>query len=66
MSRQALRHAVKIVGSQAALAREIKVSQPRLWAWLNKVDRIPAEFCAAIETATGGKITRKQLRPDIF
>ncbi len=62
-----LERAVSHAGSQASLARKISVSSQRLWVWLNKPPRrVPAEFCAAIEKATGGKVTRKQLRPDLF
>jgi DNA-binding transcriptional regulator YdaS (Cro superfamily) len=28
--------------------------------------QVPAERCVAIEAATGGKVTRYELRPDIF
>lgn len=31
--------------------------------WL-KVGRVPAEHCVAVERATSGKVTRKDLRPE--
>jgi len=60
--------AVEIMGGQSALARAIggTVKQAHVWHWLHKSEEVPAEHCAAIERATGGKVTRKQLRPDIF
>lgn len=61
-----LDRAVAHAGSQSDLARKIAVSPQRLWSWINKTKRVPAEFCAAIESATGGRVTRKQLRPDLF
>lgn len=33
--------------------------------WLRR-NRVPAEHCRAIETFTGGAVTRYDLRPDIF
>lgn len=64
---EALKKAVDIAGSQSALARAIggKVKQAHVWNWL-KAGTVPAEHCAAIERATGGKVTRADLRPDVF
>lgn len=28
--------------------------------------RVPAEYCRRLEHATGGKVTRYQMRPDVF
>lgn len=64
-----LQTAVDLVGGQAALARAIggTVKQAHVWHWLNRGGaRVPAEHCAAIERATAGKITRQDLRPDVF
>lgn len=58
--------AVELVGGQAQLARMIGVSQPHVWHWLHKAERVPAEHVIAIEKATGGRITRAQLRPDLY
>ena len=59
--------AIEIVGGQSALARAIggSVKQAHVWYWLN-ADRVPPEHCAAIEAATAGKVTRHELRPDVF
>jgi DNA-binding transcriptional regulator YdaS (Cro superfamily) len=32
--------------------------------WANRVRQIPIERCPAIERATGGAVTRRDLRPD--
>jgi len=62
-----LQKAVKITGSQSALARSLGLKQAHIWNWLNKGGRrVPAEYCQAIEEATGGQVTRHDLRPDIF
>lgn len=77
MSKQSLSKAVEIVGGQLSLAKAIrhripgcKVTQAFVWKWLNSKsdkDQVPpAEYCRAIEAATGGKITRYDLRPDVF
>ena len=59
--------AVELAGGQSALARAIggDVKQAHVWYWLQK-GVVPAEHCGAIETATGGKVTREELRPDVF
>jgi DNA-binding transcriptional regulator YdaS (Cro superfamily) len=65
----ALKRAVDILGSQSALARALgePVKQAHVWYWLNDGGgKVPAEYCAAIERATEGKITRHDLRPDVF
>lgn len=68
-----LQTAIEIVGGQSALARYltsaigVNIKQPHVWLWLNKSKKgVPAEYCSHIEKATGGVITREQLRPDVF
>jgi DNA-binding transcriptional regulator YdaS (Cro superfamily) len=63
----ALQKSVDIVGGQSALAKSIDVSPQLVWHWLrNKAGLVPAEHCVKIEKATGGLITRADLRPDVF
>lgn len=59
----ALKKAVEIAGGQTQLARQIGVSQPAVWNWLNK-SPIPAEHVLPVEKATG--VSRHELRPDIY
>ena len=54
------------MGSQTALARALGVSHARVWNWLNRDDSVPAEVCRGIESATGGRVTVHELRPDVF
>lgn len=62
-----LQKAVDLVGGQAALAEKIGKKQPHVWNWLNRGNkRAPGEFCIAIEQATDGRVTRYELRPDVF
>jgi DNA-binding transcriptional regulator YdaS (Cro superfamily) len=64
--RPLIQRAIKAVGSQKKLADAIGLSQQGVSYLLHTAPRIRAEVAIAIERATGGKITRKQLRPDIF
>lgn len=66
MSKRHLQRAVKIAGGQTALANAIGVQQAHVWNWLNRDRTLPAEHVRAIEKATGGQVTRFDLRPDIF
>lgn len=48
--------------------REVRIAQGHVWNWLNitKSPMPPAEHCRAIEDSLDGKITRYELRPDVF
>lgn len=72
---KALRRAIKICKGQHGLSREIGKRIPKqtkppkqqhVWNWANKSHEIPPEFCIAIEQSTGGMVTARQLRPDVF
>jgi DNA-binding transcriptional regulator YdaS (Cro superfamily) len=71
MAIESLRHAVQIAGGQTALARALSTPERRLiqanvQKWLNSPNpekMPPAEFCPAIERATG--VTCESLRPDV-
>lgn len=52
-------------GNQAEAARAVGVKQPSVWGWLNG-GKPSAKSALAIERVTGGRITRYELRPDIF
>lgn len=62
----ALAKAIEVVGGQTQLARLLGVKQANVWHWLNKAERVPGEYVLAIETATGGQVTRHDLRPDLY
>lgn len=47
-------------------AEKIGVPAPLLSQWRTGKRRVPAERVLSIEAATGGKVTRHELRPDIF
>ena len=56
--------ACSMVGSQSALARCLGVTSPAVSQWVKGVRPVPAKHCTAIERATGGQVTRRDLRPD--
>jgi len=60
-----LEKAVDICGGQTALAKSINLTQPYIQNWLKRSNGIPPpEYCADIEKATNGLVTRRDLRPD--
>jgi DNA-binding transcriptional regulator YdaS (Cro superfamily) len=60
----ALAAAVAHVGSQAALARVLSVSQPSVWKWINRGKPLPGEHVLLVEKETG--VSRHDLRPDLY
>ena len=54
--------AIQLFGGLSALAKAIDVSSARLGNW--RLRSVPIEYCLAIETATVGGVSRKDLRPD--
>ncbi|MHB1205708.1 MAG: pyruvate, phosphate dikinase, partial [Rhodospirillaceae bacterium] len=62
MRNDALERAINQVGGVAALARAINVTPQAVSQW----DRVPAERALAVEKATDGRISRHDLRPDIY
>lgn len=66
MSIQALQDAIKHVGGQTELAVRIGKKQGQVGNWIRRDKKVPAEVCLAIEQATEGKVTRYDLRPDVF
>ena len=59
-----LQKAVDIIGSQTALARLLGVKQQHVYYWLKK--NVPANRVLQIERALHGRVTRYELRPDLY
>ena len=57
---------MKQIGTQVAAARVVGVTPQAVSEILRKGKKVPAEWCLAIEEATGGKVTRHDLRPDLY
>lgn len=51
-------------GRSLAIAQALGVTPPVVSDWVNGKKSIPLERCMPIERATGGAVTRKDLRPD--
>ena len=60
-NKRALRQAIGFFGSQAKLAKTIGVSRQRINYWLNRDNEIPYRFALAIESATQGTVSHRQL-----
>lgn len=60
----ALERAIRAFGTQQAFARALGIRSPSVTGW--RRGKVPAERCAAIEAATGGAVTRSDLRPDLW
>lgn len=58
-----LETAIAKVGSQAALASAVGVTQQAVSLWVRK-GRVPAEYVVKVELASG--VSRAELRPDMF
>lgn len=58
-------HAIRLLGSQAKLAEAIGVTQSTLSRLLHGHWRVTAENALAIQRATGGEVTLRDLRSDL-
>ncbi|MBA2589368.1 MAG: helix-turn-helix domain-containing protein [Alphaproteobacteria bacterium] len=62
----ALKTAIAQLGSQVAVARVAGVSPQAVSEIVRRGRRVPAEWCRAIEQATGGAVSPHDLRPDLY
>ena len=51
-------------GAKTKLATEIGAQVQLVWQWASGVRAVPIDRCYAIEQATNGIVTRRDLRPD--
>jgi DNA-binding transcriptional regulator YdaS (Cro superfamily) len=51
---------------QAAFAKKLGVSPGAVWQWINAYSKVDATNVLKIERATGGVVTRHELRPDLY
>lgn len=58
-----IRAACESVGGPAALARHLGVSPGAVSQWISGHRPVPIQHCLAIERATSGAVTRRDLRP---
>lgn len=62
----AIASAVDAAGGQLALAAKLHVHPSLISQWVTGRLDVAARHCLPIEEATDGKVTRYDLRPDIF
>lgn len=55
-----------MLGGPTAAAKAIEKPQSSVSEALSQRKKVPAEWCIPIERATGGKVKRHQLRPDLY
>lgn len=61
-----LKEAIAIMGGQVKFAKKLGLAQQTISAWVTTFKRAPAKHAISIEKMTKGKVTRHQLRPDIY
>lgn len=62
----ALRQAKEILGSETAVAEAVGKKQQTVNEVMRAGRPAPATWCIPLEQATGGQVTRHQLRPDLY
>lgn len=76
MSKEAIKRAVDLAGSQTKLAAKLTdimqlppdkpITQQTVWAWLNSKGPLHPKYAIPIETAVDGEITRHELAPEFY
>ena len=64
MHNEAIAKAIKVYGTQAAMARALKVKPPTISQLLSCRRPVPPSKCMQIERDTKGAVTRRDLRPN--
>jgi DNA-binding transcriptional regulator YdaS (Cro superfamily) len=65
MNTQTIYRAAQAAGNAHRLSKMLGISHVAVGKWIRR-GRIPAERVLAVEKATGGKVSRYELRPDIY
>ena len=53
-------------GSQTKLAEAMGCTQQQVWFLMERAKGVSAEMALAIDKATAGKVSKHDLRPDLF
>lgn len=67
-----LQRAVDIAGGQAPLARKLsdltgrRIRQSHIYFWLGAAKKFPADVADALQIATDGEVTKRQICPGVF
>ena len=65
MDGDTVKRAVALVGGQSSMAKSIGVTQQAVQQWVAN-NRVPAARAMEVEKLCDGRITRYELRPDVF
>ena len=57
---------ISLAGNQQKLANLINVKRCTISAWVNRNKKVPSQHVLAIETALKNKISRHEIRPDLY
>lgn len=60
----AIEKAIKIIGGQTVLARQLGIRQSYVWNWINRHQQAPAKYIRAISSATQGLVSVDELLLD--
>lgn len=61
----AIRKAVRLAGSQSALARKLGLSPQAVQKWCS-TGEVPDRKVLGVEAAVSGAVSRHELRPDLY
>ena len=64
--REALYLAVKLIGNQVEVAKAFGVRQQTVSRWFHSNVGVPAAYVIPLEKMVNGKISRYELRPDLY
>lgn len=65
MKRSAAEKAIEIAGGLTAVGNALRVSPQAVYRW-RKERRVPVEHVLALERLVSGRVSRHDLRPDIY
>ena len=65
-TKNAVKRAAEMFGSQRKLGEALGVTTPLVNAWALGTKPVHPRFCYAIEIMTDGKVTAAELNPDVF
>lgn len=60
----AIRRAIDLAGGVPSVAAACRLSKQAIYKWVT--DGLPANRVLFLEQATGGQVTRHELRPDLY
>lgn len=58
--------AIRIVGSERRLARELGVARGYLWRMRKRVSPVPLKYISELIRLTNNKVRKHDLRPDLW